>query len=99
MRTRIERLEAVLSRLATAPRGPAPAVPRRLQTSQDVIDLLEEQVEAVRADAAASTLEKARTIGYLAAIARKAIETCNLAARVEMLEAVLNQRQGDDRPR
>ncbi len=45
---RLRRLEVLVERLAAALRGqPAPA-PRRLQTAQDVIDLLQEQVEAVR---------------------------------------------------
>jgi hypothetical protein len=42
-----------------------------------VIDILQEQVEAVRADVEASTLEKARLIGQLAGIALKAIETAD----------------------
>src|SRR5262249_14829374 len=67
----------------------------RLQTAADVLQLLGEQVEAVRAEREAGTLEKARTIGYLAGIALKAIEAGNLAARIEMLEAVLKQRNGD----
>src|SRR5262245_13001189 len=67
----------------------------RLQTAADVLALLEEQVEAVRAEQEAGALEKARTIGYLAGIALKAIEAGNLAARIEMLEAVLKQRNGD----
>jgi hypothetical protein len=67
----------------------------RLQTAQDVIGLLEEQVSAVRAEKAAGTLEKARTIGFLAGVALKAIEAGNLAARIEMLEAVLKQRARD----
>jgi hypothetical protein len=67
----------------------------RLQTAADVLDLLEEQVEAVRADAKAGTLEKARCIGYLAGITLKAIEAGNLAARIEALEAVLKQRNGE----
>jgi hypothetical protein len=71
-------------------------LPFRLQTAADVLKLLEEQVEAVRADQEAGTLEKARTVGYLAGIALKAIEAGNLAARIEMLEAVLRQRNGDD---
>jgi hypothetical protein len=73
-------------------------LPFRLQTAQDVIDLLQEQVEAVRGDREAGTLEKARTIGYLAGIALRAIEAGNLVARVEMLEAVLKQRTGDGKP-
>jgi hypothetical protein len=70
-------------------------LPFRLQTAADVTDLLEEQVEAVRAEEGPGTLEKARTIGYLAGIALRAIEAGNLAARVEMLEAVLKQRNGE----
>jgi hypothetical protein len=66
----------------------------RLQTATDVLQLLEEQVEAVRVEREAGTLEKARTIGYLAGISLKAIEAGNLAARIEMLETVLKQRNG-----
>jgi hypothetical protein len=69
----------------------------RLQTAQDVIDLLEEQVRAVRAETEAGTLEKARTIGFLAGVALKAIEAGNLAARIEMLERVLKQRAEGDK--
>jgi hypothetical protein len=87
----LQRLEVLVERLAAVLRGqPAPA-PRRLQTPQDVIDLLEEQVEAVRAAAGAGTVEKARALGYLAAIARQAIETGNLAARLDALEAAQNE--------
>jgi len=74
--------------------SPVP-LPFRLQTAADVIDLLKEQVAAVRADAAAGTLEKARTIGYLAGVALRAIEAGNVAGRIEMLEVVLKQRNGD----
>jgi hypothetical protein len=88
---RIRRLEAFLNRLDAA-RGRRLPPPRRLQTIADVIDLLQEQMEAIRMQSCAGTLEKARAIGYLAGIARKAIETGNLAARLEMLEAVLRQR-------
>jgi hypothetical protein len=73
-------------------------LPFRLQTAADVLRLLQEQVEAVRAEQEAGTLEKARTIGYLAGVALKAIDAGNLAARIEMLEAVLKQRNGDGTP-
>jgi hypothetical protein len=74
--------------------GTTPVPPAfRLQTAQDVIDLLQEQVAAVRTEKKAGTLEKARAIGYLAGIALKAIETGSLAARLEALEQVLKQRQ------
>jgi hypothetical protein len=69
-----------------------------LQTAQDVIDLLQEQVEAVRAESEAGTLEKARTVGYLAGIALRAIEVGNLAGRLESLEAALKLRSGEHKP-
>jgi hypothetical protein len=75
--------------------GTAPVpVTFRLQTAQDVIDLVQEQVQAVRADPEAKTLEKACAVGYLAGITLKAIEAGNLAARLENLEAVLKLRNG-----
>jgi hypothetical protein len=67
----------------------------RLEAAGDVIALIENQVQAVLDDADAGALEKARTIGYLAGIALRAIEAGNLAARVECLEAVLKQRNGN----
>src|SRR5262245_43013564 len=69
-------------------------LPFRLRTAADVLSLLAEQVAAVRADAEAGTLEKARTLGYLATVSLKAIEAGNLAARLEALETVLRQRSG-----
>src|SRR5262245_26427310 len=98
IQSRVRRLETVLSRLTLALRGRTASAPRRLQTARDVLDLLEEQVEAIRAEACAGTVEKARAIGYLAGVARKAIEMGNLAARLEMLERVLKQRSGGATP-
>ncbi len=93
---RIRRMEVFLNRLASVRRGRTSVPPRRLQTAADVIDLLHEQVEAIRRESWAETLDKARAIGYLAVIARKAIETGTLAARLEMLEAILKQRKESD---
>jgi hypothetical protein len=73
-------------------------VPCRIQTAQDVIALLQEQIQAVRADREASTLEKARMIGHLARLALKAIEAGNVVARLEALEAVLKQRKETGKP-
>jgi hypothetical protein len=73
-------------------------LPFRLQTAADVLALLAEQVEAVRAEQGAGALEKARVVGYLAGVALKAIEAGNLAARIEALEAVLKQRNGEGKP-
>jgi hypothetical protein len=89
-------MESLLDRLATALRGQPPS-PRRLQTAQDVIDLLEEQVEALRTAPGLGALERARAIGSLARAARKAIETGTLAARLEILEQVLKQRKEERR--
>jgi hypothetical protein len=86
---RIRRLETKVQQLDAIAKPP----PRRLHTAQDVIDLLHEQVETLRAAWWVATVPKARAIGYLAGIARKAIETGNLAARLEMLEVVLKQRK------
>src|SRR2546429_663829 len=63
--------------------------PFRLKTAHDVLALLGEQIQAVRDEQDAGTLEKARTIGYLAAVALKAIEAGDIAARLEAVEAVL----------
>jgi hypothetical protein len=70
------------------------SAPFRLQTAQDVTDLLSEQIEAVRADPEARVLERARLIGQLAAMALKAIETGTLAARLDALEAILKRHPG-----
>ena len=93
--SRLRRMEALLSRLAAVVRGRTAPPPRRLQTAQDVIDLLHEQVEALRAATWVGPVEKARAVGYLASLARQAIETHDLAVRLEKLEAALNPSNGD----
>ncbi len=65
----------------------------RLKTAQDVLVLIEEQVNAVREEPEAGTLEKARAIGYLAGIALKAVKVADLSGRVEALEQVLRRRK------
>jgi hypothetical protein len=89
---RLRRLETKVQQLDAA----AKPAPRRLHTAQDVIDLIHEQVEALRANRWAGAVPKARAIGYLAGLARQAIETGTLAARLEMLEAVLRLRKEND---
>ena len=68
--------------------------PVRLKTAADVLAVLAEQIDAVRNDARAGPLAKARLVGYLAGLGLKAVEARDLEARVEMLEAVLKQREG-----
>jgi hypothetical protein len=65
----------------------------RLRTAEDALALLAEQVAAVQADTTASTLDKARCIGYLIGISLKAIEAGDTAARLEAVEAVLKLRK------
>jgi len=96
IKQRLRRIEAFLNHCE--PCAPTSRPPRRLQTVQDVIDLLEEQVQAVRAAPWASPLDKARAIAYLAGVARKALEAGVLAARIEILETVLKQRKEQTRP-
>jgi len=62
-----------------------------------VIDLLQEQVEALRGQPSADPVQKARAIGYLAGLARKAIETGTLAERLELLDLVLRHRKEGDK--
>lgn len=78
--------------------GPTPGqtvvpIPFRLKKAADVLALIEEQVGVVRGDEALTTVERARTVGYLAGIALRAIEAGDLAARVEAVEAVLKGRR------
>ena len=65
----------------------------RLKTARDVLELIVEQVNAVRAEAEAGTLEKARCLGYLATIALRAVEVAELADRVDALERALKDRK------
>jgi hypothetical protein len=95
IKQRLRRIEAFLNHSEPCARTRPP--PRRLQTVQDLIDLLEEQVDVVRAAPWASPLDKARAIAYLAGVARKALEAGVLAARIEMLESVLEQRKEQSR--
>jgi hypothetical protein len=92
MHHRLRRIETLLNRLVTARRRAVAPRPRRFQTAQDVMDLLQEQVETLRADTQLGSMQKARALGHLADLGRKAIEARNEAARIEMLEAVLKAR-------
>jgi hypothetical protein len=88
-------MEALVHRLAAILRRSKGPAPRRLQTAQDVVALLHEQVELLRAETETGAVAKARVLGYLANIARKAIETAELSDRLDRLEAALAQRSAD----
>jgi hypothetical protein len=92
IRDRVRRLEALVGRLAAVLRGDAAPPAQPMKTIHDVIELLNEQVQAVRADRAAGALEKARLLGYLCSTAARVIKTGDLDDRVKLLEAILKVR-------
>jgi hypothetical protein len=65
----------------------------RLETARDVVDLIQDEIAAVLS-ADVRVLERARTVGYLATIALRAIETADIEARLQAVEAVLGGRGG-----
>ena len=65
----------------------------RLRVAQDLVGLLEEQIDAVRTDPCAGTLEKARCVGSLVTVALRALEQRDLTARIEALELVFKGRE------
>lgn len=65
----------------------------RLEVVADVLAMLEDQTAAVLEDSGLDTVNKARTIGYLAGLLLKAIESGNIQARLEALENVLKNRK------
>jgi hypothetical protein len=85
------------ARLRRAGRADSPAKtalpgPIRVQTARDVLKLLGEQINLLRADLGLGTVERARALGALAGVALRAVETADLEARLAALEAVLNAR-------
>src|SRR5690348_16035978 len=87
---RVQKLEA-LPVLALEPPEPVP-----LETPADVVAVIAEQVNAVRADPFADPTEKARTLGMRSSVALRAMEAKDLAARLEAVERVLKLRRGDE---
>jgi hypothetical protein len=67
--------------------------PIRVQTARDVLELLGEQINLLRSDLSLGTVERARTLGSLAGVALRAVETADLEARLATLEAVLSLRR------
>jgi hypothetical protein len=64
-------------------------MPFKMKTAQDILSLLAEQVAAVRSEPEASTLEKARCIGYLCGIGLKAVECTEIEGRITALENLI----------
>jgi hypothetical protein len=93
---RLERLDRRVV-LATSASRTEPSV--SLATASDVLTLLELATTAALSDLEAPPTERARTLGYLAGVALKALEVRGLEARVEALERVLHRRREDERER
>jgi hypothetical protein len=71
----------------------APPEPVSLDCPADVLALLAEQVNVVRSDVRADPAERARTLGFLASLALRAMESRDLTARLEAVERVLKLRE------
>lgn len=59
----------------------------RIRTAHDVLVLLEEQLNLVRADTRIGVLERARVVGNLATVLLRAVETADIEDRIAALEA------------
>jgi hypothetical protein len=76
----------------------ASTVPVDLDQPADVLELLAEQVNALRADADVDPAERARTVGLLAGLALRAMEARDLDQRLAAVERVLKLRHDQARP-
>ena len=72
--------------------GPLITGELRFETAHDVLAVLGQQIDAVLADAELGTAERARVVATLCGVALRAIETGQLAARLEALERALGGR-------
>lgn len=81
-------------------RPPLPPLPAdyRLRKAEQVLELLQEQIQALRNDGDVSTAERARTIGFLCSTVLRASEAADLAGRVESCcdPSRRDQRTGSD---
>lgn len=68
----------------------------RVRTASDILAMLEGQAAAVLTDPDIDTCNRARTIGYLAGVMLRAVETADLTKRLEAIEEAIANRDGDD---
>src|SRR5687768_17321865 len=90
---RVQTLERRAALTRTAP--PPPPLP--VNSPADLVRVLAEQVNAVRADVKAGPVERARTVGMLAAVALRAIEAGETQARLDAVERALRIRPAPPR--
>jgi hypothetical protein len=86
---RVEKLEARPPMRLVAPE------PLPFDQPADVLAVIGEQVNAVRADPFTDPTEKARTLGMLSSVALRVFEARDLAARLEAVERVLRLRKDE----
>ena len=94
--TKISQLERHAQKVRNASTAPV-AEPISLKEPTDVLGLISEQVQAVRAAAGVDPLNRARTLRSLAALALRAMQGRDLLARLEAVEHVLKIRRDDAR--
>src|SRR5690242_19638323 len=72
---------------------PAAPAPMPIESPADVLAVIGEQVNAVRADVLAEPHERARTLGMLCSVALRCIEAKDLDQRLEAVSRVLKLRR------
>ena len=87
---RVENLELLRRRQV-----PGEVVP--FDRPDDVLSVLAEQVQILRADALADPTDRARTLVALSAVALRAMEARDVLARLEAVERVLKLRQEEQK--
>lgn len=75
------------------PRNNLIPIEMRIQTAQDVLDLMNTQVNAVLNDKSITVLEAARCITYMCGTMLKAVEVVEMLPRLEAIESVMQARK------
>jgi hypothetical protein len=65
----------------------------RILKATDVLKVLGAQIDAVVADEKLGTIDRARTVSYVASVALRAIESASLEERLAAVEQVLADRE------
>ena len=89
----MRRVQGLEARAGTRLMRLVPAEPVPFDSPADVLAVIAEQVNAVRADSATDPVERARTLGLLSGIALRAMESRDVVARLEAVERVLKLRR------
>jgi hypothetical protein len=90
-KNRLQRLECLVRQSARADAKPL----KPLRNHHDLIELLEEQIQALRSEPWVTTLAKASAIARLLRIAHQVMTGEVMASRIEALERILKTRRCD----